>query len=109
MTQQYDNDNTGILSKNDRKTEDWHPEYRGIATIGGEDYYIDATIRERKDGSGKFFSLKFKPKTDKPAGKPQVKSAQKHEDESDIPFATSADCLDVMFINRKAQRTKAAR
>lgn len=78
----YDNNNTGILSKNENVSEDWHAPYRGTATIDGTDYYIDAHIRERKDGSGKFFSLKFKAKN--AAAKPAAKS-RRTEDE-DIPF-----------------------
>ncbi len=87
MTKQYDSDNQGILSKNDRKTEDWHPEYRGMATIGGEDYYIDAVIRERKDGSGKFFSLKFKPKNGAAKQSQPTRQSEKVATEDDsIPF-----------------------
>jgi hypothetical protein len=62
MSQQYDNTNTGILSKNDRKTEDWHADYRGTINVEGREYYLDAKIREKRDGSGKFFSLKVRPK-----------------------------------------------
>lgn len=82
----YSNDNTGLLSRNERKENEKHADFRGQCTVGGEDYWIDGYIRERKDGSGKFFSLKFKPKN-APAPKPQpAKSGSFEEVESDIPF-----------------------
>lgn len=62
----FDKTNTGILSRNDRKTEDKHADHRGTLNVGGVEYYLDAWVKERKDGSGKFFSLKVKPKA--PAG-----------------------------------------
>ena len=48
----YDNELTGILGRNDRKEKDTHPDFKGNATIGGVDYWIDAWTQERKDGSG---------------------------------------------------------
>lgn len=92
MSQQYDNDNTGLLSRNERKENEKHADFRGQCTVGGEDYWIDGFIRERKDGSGKFFSLRFKPKT--PAIQQAPKAAQKaakaghgFEDmDNDVPF-----------------------
>jgi len=64
---QYDNNNSGILSRNDRREKDTHPEYKGSATINGEEFWISAWVKERKDGSGKFFSLSFKPKEQQPS------------------------------------------
>ena len=55
-------DNTGILSKNDRKEKDSHPEYTGTARIEGVDYWISAWVKTKKDGSGKFFSFSFRQK-----------------------------------------------
>ena len=58
----YDDNLTGILSKNDRKTKPEHADYSGKCEIEGTDYYIDGWIRQRKDGSGSFLSLRFKAK-----------------------------------------------
>jgi len=58
----YDNTNRGILSRNDRKTEDKHPDHKGTINVDGVEYWIDGWIKERKDGSGRFFSLSVKPK-----------------------------------------------
>jgi hypothetical protein len=64
----FDNELTGILSKNDRK-KDTQPDFKGNAAINGVDYWIDPWTQERKDGSGrKFFKLKFKAKDQAQAG-----------------------------------------
>ena len=61
MTKEYDNKNTGAVFKNDRKTEDRHPDYTGTYTDGdGNEYFLDAWVREGK--KGKFFSLRTKAK-----------------------------------------------
>lgn len=58
----YDNTNRGILSRNDKRTEDRHPEYTGSLNVDGVEYRLSAWVKERKDGSGKFFSLSVKRK-----------------------------------------------
>lgn len=57
-------DNSGSLFKNDRKTEDKHPSYKGSCLINGEEYWISAWVKEKeKDGvKSKHFSLSFTPK-----------------------------------------------
>ena len=52
-------DNRGIISKNDKKTEDKHPDIRGNCEIDGVEYRISGWLKERKDGTGKFYSLVF--------------------------------------------------
>ncbi len=43
--------NTGVLFKNDRKTEDRHPDYTGSVTLeDGLDYYLDAWKNQSKGG-----------------------------------------------------------
>jgi hypothetical protein len=58
----YDNTNKGILSRNDNRTLDTHPEFKGSINIEGREFWLSAWIKERKDGSGRFFSLSVKPK-----------------------------------------------
>jgi len=62
---QYDNTNTGCVFKNERKAEDWQPEYRGSLNVDGVEYWMDLKIREGQ--KGKFFSVKIKRK-DRPSG-----------------------------------------
>ena len=54
-------DNCGRLFKNDRKSQEKHPDYRGDAIIGGVEYSIAAWIKVNKkypDGS-KWMFIRF--------------------------------------------------
>lgn len=51
----YDNKNRGVLFKNDRKTQDNHPDYQGTINVTGQEYRLAAWIRQGK--KGKFMSL----------------------------------------------------
>lgn len=53
-------DNSGSLFRNTRKERDTHPDYTGTCMIDGREYYINAWLKEGKNG--KFFSFSFKPK-----------------------------------------------
>jgi hypothetical protein len=91
MSGTYDNTNSGILSRNDRKEQPNHPDFRGSLNVDGRDYWLSGWIKERKDGSGKFFSLSVKPK-DAPAEQPQrsgggARPGGKPALDDDIPFA----------------------
>lgn len=53
-------DNSGILFKNNRKEDPKHADYRGNATIDGVEYWMNAWLKDGKNG--KFMSFSFKPK-----------------------------------------------
>ena len=80
----YDNNFTGILSKNDRKTADTHPDIKGQCEIDGVQYWMDGWAKKRTSDGGKFYSMKFKRKDAAPAQKP-VQQRATVEDDS-IPF-----------------------
>ena len=80
----YDNTNKGILGRNDRKTLDTHPDFSGSINIKGEEYWLSGWIKERKDGSGKFFSLTAKPKDG--ASAPAATRPAPADLDDDIPF-----------------------
>ena len=80
----YDNNMTGIVSRNDRKEKDTHPDIKGQCEIDNVEYWISGWKRERKDGTGIFYSLKFTPKDEAPKSAP--KPAAKDLPEDDIPF-----------------------
>lgn len=86
----YDNSNRGLLSKNDRKEKDTHPSHKGSINVEGVEYWLDAWTQERKDGSGRFFSLAVKRKDAQAAKPPQAaaKPAGSGFDDmdDDIPF-----------------------
>ncbi len=80
----YDNTNKGILGRNDRKTQDNHPDFSGSINVEGRDYWLSGWVKERKDGSGRFFSLSVKPKDG--ASAPAAPSQNNVDLDSDIPF-----------------------
>lgn len=93
MTQQYDNRGRGVLFKNDNKSEDRDPDYRGNITLqDGTECWLDAWINTAKKDGRKFMSLRMKPKMAREhAGASQNPPAQKAEApsedfDSDVPF-----------------------
>lgn len=54
-------DNSGTLSKNDRKTEPKHADYTGSCTIEGKEFWMNAWIKDGQNGR-KFMSFSFRPK-----------------------------------------------
>lgn len=80
---QYDNTNRGTLSRNERKTEDKHPDFSGQINVDGVDYWLSGWVKERKDGSGKFFSLSVRKKEDRPVSRPAMGLGAMTDD---IPF-----------------------
>lgn len=62
----YDNTNSGLLAKNQRKEQDNHPDYTGSINVDGQDYWLSAWVKEGREGSKlegqKYFSLSVKPK-----------------------------------------------
>jgi hypothetical protein len=76
---QYDNTNTFIFSRNERKTEDKHPDFTGKLNVDGVEYFMDAWIKERKDGAGKFFSGKIKRKDKQPGAAEDVETKFREE------------------------------
>ena len=55
-------DNSGRLSKNERKEKDSHPDLKGSATINGVEYWISGW--SKTNDRGKWLSLSFQPKDD---------------------------------------------
>ena len=76
MSQQYNNENTGILFKKDVGDKPKRTAYKGKIDIEGKEYQLAGWLREGK--SGKFISLKV---DDKAAAKPAAT-----EEADEIPF-----------------------
>ena len=73
-------DNSGSISKNQRKEKDTHPDIKGSATIGGVAYWVSGW--QKSNDNGTYYSLAFQPKDEqKPAAKPQPAGL-----DDDIPF-----------------------
>lgn len=63
----YDNTNKGIISKNDRKTEDSHPDIAGYINVDGKDYWLNGWKKTRNSDGAPFYSLAVKPKQERAA------------------------------------------
>lgn len=61
----YDNTNSGLLAKNDRKEKDSQPDYRGKINVNGQDFWLSGWIKVGREGSKmagqKYFSLSVTP------------------------------------------------
>jgi len=79
---EYDNNNTGALFKNNKRTNERQPEYNGSVEVSGVQYWISAWVKESKNGQ-KFFSLAF---TEKDQPKPEAIQQSTEEVNGEIPF-----------------------
>lgn len=77
---EYDNTNRGALFKNERKEKETHSDYNGTIDVNGEEFYLNAWVKESKAGK-KFFSLSVKPKGE---AAPAIPATDISTD--DIPF-----------------------
>lgn len=79
----YDNTNSGVLFKNDKKSNEKAPDYKGKVNVEGKEKDIAGWIREGK--SGKFISIKIS----EPMKKDNVfdnKPKTVFDDKTDLPF-----------------------
>ena len=81
---QYDSTNRGSLFKNDKKTEEKHPDLSGSVNIEGVEYWISGWSKVSKGGQ-KFISLSVRQKQEQTRQSSQPTRASKKEDE-DIPW-----------------------
>jgi hypothetical protein len=92
MNKQYEKrDNEGVMFQNDKRTEDWHPHFRGEVSIAGVDYWVSETEATSKKGVP-YRKLKFKAKQE--AGRQAVREARQivqtvrfaDDNLEDVPF-----------------------
>ena len=86
----YDNTNKGIISKNDRKTQDSHPDITGSINVDGKEYYINGWHKKPNSDGAAFYSLAVKPKVERAAEirreAEDRNSYGDRYDEKDFPF-----------------------
>ena len=86
---QYDNTNTGLLARNERKESENHPDLTGSINVGGKEYWLSAWSKRGKSGKleGKpFFSLAVKPKDAQPERPKTLAEQNPEEFNDDMPF-----------------------
>jgi uncharacterized protein (DUF736 family) len=85
MSQQRDN--TGALFKNDFKTEDKHPLYKGKCMVNGVEMEIAAWLKEGREGK-KFMSLSFSQPRERTQAPPkqEARVGNGPDLDDDIPF-----------------------
>lgn len=64
--QQHDNENRGVLFKNDRRESETHPNFKGSINVDGKEYWLSAWRKNNEDGSFKLISVSVQPKEAKP-------------------------------------------
>ena len=79
-------DNSGSLFKNEKKTAEKHPDYRGSAMVNGVEYWLSAWIKTGKNG--KFMSLALETKDEsKSSNQGRSKpAAEEAPDDDEMPF-----------------------
>ena len=85
---EYDNTNSGMMARNERRTTDKHPEFSGSLNVEGTDFWLSAWVNEGKAGGKmegkKYFSIKL---TRKEGGSTTGRPASdSHFMSDDIPF-----------------------
>ena len=82
---QYDNTNSGVFFKNDKKGSENAPDYKGKINVNGKELEIAGWVREGKNG--KFISLKVSEPYNKTAAvNTHNQTAQAAADDSGLPF-----------------------
>lgn len=61
---EYDNNNSGVLFKNDKKETEKHPDYKGSCEVNGVEYWLASWLKTSSKTGEKFMSLSFTPKED---------------------------------------------
>ena len=79
--------NSGAIFKNDRKTADNQPDYRGKINVDGKEWEISLWVKESQAGS-KYFSAAIKEPWVKPEETPKAAASKPITDgfEDDLPF-----------------------
>jgi len=85
----YSNENSGALFKNDDKSNERHPDYKGSLNVNGVDFWISSWLKTSKAGA-KYMSLSVTPKNENNTRKPVAsKSATENDNgpwDDGVPF-----------------------
>jgi hypothetical protein len=82
---EYSNENRGSLFKNDKKTEEKHPDMSGSINIDGIEYWISGWKKKSKADVG-FISLSVRPKEQTRQSSQPTQKAKSDNWDDDLPF-----------------------
>jgi uncharacterized protein (DUF736 family) len=80
-------DLSGVLFKNDRKTKETHPDYKGSMTLEGVGYWLAAWVKTKQSGE-KFMSIAVEPKDASP--RQQAPTGPSMQEQAAATFGDSA-------------------
>jgi uncharacterized protein (DUF736 family) len=83
----YDNTNRGAIFKNNQKSSDKQPDYKGKINVDGVDKQISLWVTTSKEGK-KFFSVQISEpyQPQQQAAKAAVSQSGDEDDDSGLPF-----------------------
>lgn len=79
-----DNYNKGTIAKNERKTEDKHPDIAGSLNVDGKDFWINGWLKTNSRDGSKFYSLSVKPKQER--AQEIRREAERRQPDDGAPF-----------------------
>lgn len=83
----FDNTNKGIISKNERKETDSHPDIAGSINVDGKEYWLNGWKKTRSSDGAPFYSLAIKPKQERAAEIIREAESRNLDDDLDaLPF-----------------------
>lgn len=77
--------NSGAIFKNDKKTKDTQPDYRGKVNVNGKEMEVALWVKKSNGGGNTFFSAAFSEPYVAPATMERVPVSNSMDD-SDLPF-----------------------
>ena len=85
----YDNTNSGMMSRNDKKENDKQPDFKGFVDVEGVEYWLSAWVKtageQSKTPGRKFFSISLTPKN-ATGGNSETPAPASNDFDDDIPF-----------------------
>ena len=87
MPEQYDNEGKIALFRNDKKGNEKRPDYRGTATVAGNDLEVAMWLKTDRNGN-KYMGGTIQPKRDRQPSIPQEHLPDQTADSpsDDVPF-----------------------